>query len=165
MAGDLSHVVYGWGPVSLCSIWLYQEEQEKSLQCEVVQWEHTCAMCLEVMLNPHSTVPCQHNFCECCLRRLTTINTPTNTKCPLCRQKIVRCLRNAGICYWVWVTDLLGQTCTSVIKKIEEFGPGRCSLKFYQFGVSRKSSKRISFTFCGCDWKLRKTDLLIQGFY
>ncbi|KAK7096220.1 E3 ubiquitin-protein ligase RNF180-like [Littorina saxatilis] len=71
-----------------------KERAEQTLQAEEVLWEHTCPMCLEVMLSPHTALPCRHDFCECCMRRLTTIRTPTTTDCPLCRQRIATCLLN-----------------------------------------------------------------------
>lgn len=44
----------------------------------------TCAVCLDIYFSPYSCHPCDHVFCEPCLRMLTK-NRPTNTPCPLCR--------------------------------------------------------------------------------
>uniref|UniRef100_A0A3Q2E2K3 E3 ubiquitin-protein ligase RNF180 n=2 Tax=Cyprinodon TaxID=28741 RepID=A0A3Q2E2K3_CYPVA len=43
-----------------------------------------CAVCLDVYFNPYMCLPCNHIFCEPCLRTLAK-NSPTNTPCPLCR--------------------------------------------------------------------------------
>lgn len=63
---------------------------------EDVPLEMSCAMCLEVMLNPHTTLPCRHDFCATCLRRLA-LSTPVRTKCPLCRETIAKCIPNAAL--------------------------------------------------------------------
>uniref|UniRef100_A0A3Q3B2Q0 E3 ubiquitin-protein ligase RNF180 n=1 Tax=Kryptolebias marmoratus TaxID=37003 RepID=A0A3Q3B2Q0_KRYMA len=43
-----------------------------------------CAVCLDVYFSPYMCHPCNHIFCEPCLRTLAK-NNPTNTPCPLCR--------------------------------------------------------------------------------
>ncbi|XP_063753990.1 E3 ubiquitin-protein ligase RNF180 [Eleginops maclovinus] len=43
-----------------------------------------CAVCLDVFFSPYMCHPCNHVFCEPCLRTLAK-NSPTNTPCPLCR--------------------------------------------------------------------------------
>ncbi|XP_072290139.1 uncharacterized protein rnf180a [Eucyclogobius newberryi] len=43
-----------------------------------------CAVCLDVYFCPHMCHPCNHIFCEPCLRTLAK-NCPTSTPCPLCR--------------------------------------------------------------------------------
>ncbi|XP_061585339.1 E3 ubiquitin-protein ligase RNF180 isoform X2 [Cololabis saira] len=43
-----------------------------------------CAVCLDVYFSPYMCHPCNHIFCEPCLRTLAK-NSPTNTPCPLCR--------------------------------------------------------------------------------
>ncbi|XP_038045643.1 E3 ubiquitin-protein ligase RNF180-like [Patiria miniata] len=49
----------------------------------------TCPVCLDLYLNPHRCLPCQHVFCESCLRRLAhTAQTRVATPCPLCRRVI-----------------------------------------------------------------------------
>ncbi|XP_060895052.1 uncharacterized protein rnf180a [Labrus mixtus] len=45
---------------------------------------YICAVCLDVYLSPYMCHPCNHIFCEPCLRTLAK-NSPTNTPCPLCR--------------------------------------------------------------------------------
>ncbi|XP_067424882.1 E3 ubiquitin-protein ligase RNF180 [Emydura macquarii macquarii] len=50
---------------------------------------YLCAVCLDVYFNPYMCYPCQHIFCEPCLRMLAKDN-PTNTPCPLCRTIIAR---------------------------------------------------------------------------
>uniref|UniRef100_A0A4W5Q5X2 Si:dkey-250l23.4 n=1 Tax=Hucho hucho TaxID=62062 RepID=A0A4W5Q5X2_9TELE len=46
-----------------------------------------CAVCLDVYFSPYMCHPCNHIFCEPCLRTLAK-NSPTNTPCPLCRTTI-----------------------------------------------------------------------------
>ncbi|XP_036435575.1 E3 ubiquitin-protein ligase RNF180 [Colossoma macropomum] len=46
-----------------------------------------CAVCLDVYFCPYMCHPCNHVFCEPCLRTLAK-NCPTNTPCPLCRTTI-----------------------------------------------------------------------------
>ncbi|KAF6728630.1 E3 ubiquitin-protein ligase RNF180 [Oryzias melastigma] len=46
-----------------------------------------CAVCLDVYFSPYICHPCNHIFCEPCLRTLAK-NSPTNTPCPLCRTVI-----------------------------------------------------------------------------
>ncbi|XP_028832895.1 E3 ubiquitin-protein ligase RNF180 [Denticeps clupeoides] len=46
-----------------------------------------CAVCLDVYFSPCMCHPCNHIFCEPCLRTLAK-NCPTNTPCPLCRTAI-----------------------------------------------------------------------------
>ncbi|XP_077142194.1 E3 ubiquitin-protein ligase RNF180 isoform X1 [Ranitomeya variabilis] len=48
---------------------------------------YTCAVCLDVYFNPYVCYPCQHIFCEPCLRTLARDN-PARTPCPLCRSII-----------------------------------------------------------------------------
>ncbi|PWA15801.1 hypothetical protein CCH79_00008915, partial [Gambusia affinis] len=46
-----------------------------------------CAVCLDVYFSPYMCHPCNHIFCEPCLRTLAK-NNSTNTPCPLCRTVI-----------------------------------------------------------------------------
>lgn len=48
----------------------------------------TCPICLELLHAPCKTQPCNHVFCEQCLRLLGG----ENTQCPLCRQMIGQCI-------------------------------------------------------------------------
>ncbi|XP_068105815.1 E3 ubiquitin-protein ligase RNF180 [Hyperolius riggenbachi] len=58
------------------------EEQEEG---NITEKEgYTCAVCLDVYFNPYMCYPCQHVFCEPCLRTLARDN-PSRTPCPLCR--------------------------------------------------------------------------------
>ncbi|NXK68020.1 RN180 ligase, partial [Sylvietta virens] len=50
---------------------------------------YLCAVCLDVYFNPYMCYPCQHIFCEPCLRMLAKDN-PASTPCPLCRTTIAR---------------------------------------------------------------------------
>nr|XP_020449634.1 uncharacterized protein LOC109956673 [Monopterus albus] len=52
---------------------------------------YTCTVCLDVYFSPHMCHPCNHIFCEPCLRTLARSN-PTNTPCPLCRTIITHVL-------------------------------------------------------------------------
>ncbi|XP_030004509.1 E3 ubiquitin-protein ligase RNF180-like [Sphaeramia orbicularis] len=47
----------------------------------------TCAVCLDVYFSPYTCRPCDHVFCEPCLRTLAK-NRHANTPCPLCRTLI-----------------------------------------------------------------------------
>ena len=57
--------------------------------------ENRCAICLDLLFNPHLLDPCQHIFCEPCLRRLSGARI---TKCPMCRARIRRCVYQKGEC-------------------------------------------------------------------
>ncbi|XP_034026427.1 E3 ubiquitin-protein ligase RNF180 [Thalassophryne amazonica] len=48
---------------------------------------YICAVCLDIYFSPYMCQPCNHVFCEPCLRTLAK-NNPTNTPCPLCRTTI-----------------------------------------------------------------------------
>ncbi|XP_056889825.1 uncharacterized protein rnf180a isoform X1 [Takifugu flavidus] len=48
---------------------------------------YICAVCLDVYFSPYMCHPCNHIFCEPCLRTLAR-NSPANTPCPLCRTVI-----------------------------------------------------------------------------
>ena len=52
-----------------------------------------CAICLDLLYLPHLLDPCQHIFCEPCLRRLSGARI---TKCPMCRARIRRCVYQKG---------------------------------------------------------------------
>ncbi|XP_037634438.1 uncharacterized protein si:dkey-250l23.4 [Sebastes umbrosus] len=45
---------------------------------------YICAVCLDVYFSPYMCHPCNHVFCEPCLRTLAK-SSPTSTPCPLCR--------------------------------------------------------------------------------
>nr|XP_008123082.1 PREDICTED: E3 ubiquitin-protein ligase RNF180 isoform X1 [Anolis carolinensis]XP_008123089.1 PREDICTED: E3 ubiquitin-protein ligase RNF180 isoform X1 [Anolis carolinensis] len=62
-----------------------EEEHEHRLDKE----SYLCAVCLDVYFNPYMCFPCQHIFCEPCLRTLAKDN-PINTPCPLCRTAITQ---------------------------------------------------------------------------
>ncbi|XP_036070376.1 E3 ubiquitin-protein ligase RNF180 isoform X2 [Oryzias melastigma] len=73
--------------------WLHrqlEEEEEEPVRNRLLDSEEadreamTCAVCLDIYFSPYSCHPCDHVFCEPCLRMLTK-NRPTNTPCPLCR--------------------------------------------------------------------------------
>ncbi|XP_076445253.1 uncharacterized protein LOC143283088 [Babylonia areolata] len=71
------------------------KEERRRVEEEEVLWDHTCPMCLEVMWSPHTTSPCQHTFCEGCLRRLSSASSSSSkSDCPLCRQRIAACVPN-----------------------------------------------------------------------
>lgn len=54
-----------------------------------------CSVCLDLLFDPYVTVPCNHTFCETCLRRIGS-KEPMNTQCPMCRQRIVYCEPQQG---------------------------------------------------------------------
>ena len=47
-----------------------------------------CPICLDSLHRPHSLQPCQHLFCDPCLRRLAEARIH---KCPVCRSPIKDC--------------------------------------------------------------------------
>ena len=47
-----------------------------------------CPICLDLLHRPHSLQPCQHLFCDPCLRRLAEARIH---KCPVCRSPIKDC--------------------------------------------------------------------------
>jgi hypothetical protein len=47
--------------------------------------ELLCPICLDLLHRPHSLQPCQHLFCDPCLRRLAGARIH---KCPVCRSPI-----------------------------------------------------------------------------
>ena len=50
--------------------------------------ELLCPICLDLLHRPHSLQPCQHLFCDPCLRRLAIARIH---KCPVCRSPIKDC--------------------------------------------------------------------------
>ena len=50
--------------------------------------ELLCPICWELLHRPHSLQPCQHLFCDPCLRRLAGARI---LKCPVCRSPIKDC--------------------------------------------------------------------------
>lgn len=51
----------------------------------VLEEELTCPVCLDLYRDPH-LLPCGHNFCLPCLRRLKTRSAHGQLRCPECRQ-------------------------------------------------------------------------------
>uniref|UniRef100_F7ESF9 E3 ubiquitin-protein ligase RNF180 n=1 Tax=Ornithorhynchus anatinus TaxID=9258 RepID=F7ESF9_ORNAN len=58
-------------------------------ECAEEKESYMCAVCLDVYFNPYMCSPCQHIFCEPCLRTLAKDNA-ASTPCPLCRTIISR---------------------------------------------------------------------------
>lgn len=56
---------------------------------------YICAVCLDVYFSPYMCHPCNHIFCEPCLRTLAR-NSPANTPCPLCRTVITHVFFQKG---------------------------------------------------------------------
>ncbi|KAF0033999.1 hypothetical protein F2P81_014065 [Scophthalmus maximus] len=56
---------------------------------------YICAVCLDVYFSPYMCHPCNHIFCEPCLRTLAK-SSPTNTPCPLCRTIITHVFFQKG---------------------------------------------------------------------
>ena len=48
-----------------------------------------CAICHDLLYKPQRCQPCDHIFCDPCLRRLSSTRI---RKCPMCREKIEKCL-------------------------------------------------------------------------
>ncbi|XP_056590136.1 E3 ubiquitin/ISG15 ligase TRIM25 [Triplophysa dalaica] len=51
----------------------------------ILEEELTCPVCLDIYRDPH-LLPCGHNFCLPCLRRLKTRSVHGQLRCPECRQ-------------------------------------------------------------------------------
>lgn len=90
-----------------------EKEKERQLEAEGVPWDFACPLCLEVMLHPYTTSPCKHNFCQGCLRHLSSACSQRGNVCccPLCRKPISCCVQNSAL------AKLLTQKCPLHIKK------------------------------------------------
>jgi ankyrin repeat protein len=53
-----------------------------------------CSVCLEILHDPVSMVPCQHNLCNGCYKAVKNISSC----CPLCKQHVVCVGRNLAVC-------------------------------------------------------------------
>ncbi len=67
-----------------------KNKKNKTAVVEDVDLE--CPICLDVFLEPHDVVPCNHTFCAPCLKKLSKVNR--GRTCPMCRQKIKGCESN-----------------------------------------------------------------------
>ncbi|XP_053377126.1 uncharacterized protein LOC123529898 [Mercenaria mercenaria] len=68
-----------------------EEGKETDKEVPDIPTELTCAVCLEMFYRPHHCDPCNHIFCEHCLRQVCR-QKPTLTPCPLCREVIRKCV-------------------------------------------------------------------------
>ncbi|XP_067651544.1 uncharacterized protein [Haliotis asinina] len=59
--------------------------------------DFTCPVCLDLYHKPHLVNPCQHMFCEPCLRKLPSSALADNAVCPLCRQDIQACVMDVDL--------------------------------------------------------------------
>ncbi|XP_046549509.1 uncharacterized protein LOC124259411 isoform X2 [Haliotis rubra] len=59
--------------------------------------DFTCPVCLDLYHKPHVVHPCQHMFCEPCLRKLPSSALADNAVCPLCRQDIRACVMDVDL--------------------------------------------------------------------
>ena len=62
-------------------------------RAEVAMEELKCPICFELLHIPHGLKPCEHIFCDPCLRRL---NRAKFRKCPVCRSPIKGCRLDKG---------------------------------------------------------------------
>ncbi|ELU04313.1 hypothetical protein CAPTEDRAFT_223896 [Capitella teleta] len=109
----------------------------------------TCSVCLELYYHPHKCEPCKHVYCGPCLRRLRA-STPFNTKCPLCREIIWKCLPDDNLDSTVQTTfPQEYRARKKVEKKLRNKLPplpGCASgpLRFFQTSVQRYRNRRAS---------------------
>ncbi|XP_052818098.1 uncharacterized protein LOC128244122 [Mya arenaria] len=70
----------------------FEELQQSQFTFEEIYFDpkFTCSVCLEMYHLPSTCSPCNHVFCDTCLRRLTTAGSE-GIPCPLCRTVINRC--------------------------------------------------------------------------
>ena len=57
----------------------------------------TCSVCLEVFYLPQLCDPCEHVFCDPCLRQVNSSSGGGDVKCPLCRVVIRKCFTHEGL--------------------------------------------------------------------
>ena len=57
-----------------------------------------CPVCLDFYFNAYTCKPCDHTFCEPCLRRLAKYcgASGKTTTCPVCREPIHHCQKDFG---------------------------------------------------------------------
>ena len=63
-----------------------QEDEDFSSK---ISDEINCAICLDILVNPRTLVPCGHSFCRSCCFSNNPRKTLIFNKCPHCRQAIV----------------------------------------------------------------------------
>jgi hypothetical protein len=62
--------------------------ENDTAETEAAMEDLLCPICLDLLHRPHRLQPCQHLFCEPCLRRLAGARIQ---KCPVCRSPIKDC--------------------------------------------------------------------------
>ncbi|XP_048763382.2 E3 ubiquitin-protein ligase RNF180-like [Ostrea edulis] len=67
----------------------HMSEWDLSVESTVSE-DHCCAVCLDLYCRPMICRPCNHKYCEPCLRRLAS-GKRYRTQCPMCRAVITCC--------------------------------------------------------------------------
>ena len=65
--------------------WSDAHSNQESNEDEEFPQDLICGICQDLYLDPRELVPCEHVFCETCLRRL---NKARISNCPYCRRQI-----------------------------------------------------------------------------
>ena len=68
---------------------LSDTQSNQGLNEDEVPDDLMCGICRDIYLDPQELIPCEHVFCETCLRRL---NQARIYNCPICRRQIMNTL-------------------------------------------------------------------------
>lgn len=69
--------------------YLSDTQSNQGLNEDEVPDDLMCGICRDIYLDPQELIPCEHVFCETCLRRL---NQARIYNCPICRRQIMNTL-------------------------------------------------------------------------
>ena len=61
-----------------------REEQDRKEERNIFYQDFTCAICLEIVTDPHIIPECCHRFCGSCIKE----SIQWHNECPTCRQHI-----------------------------------------------------------------------------
>ena len=88
--------------------WSDAHSNQESNEDEDFPQDLICGICQDLYLDPRELVPCEHVFCETCLRRL---NKARISNCPYCRRQITGTLP---------VEDLRNQIMETYCQQVQE---------------------------------------------